>query len=242
MAQELNGVRVKIARAHEHLEELKRRLRDWQVSKPYPIVVEIDPQTEDQCWKVGGEPVAPGPLPAIGDALYNLRSALDHLAWQLVLRAGGTPTNRTEFPIFNAPDSWKRDSPRKMAGMNEAMQQKIQGLQPCFSNHIYRSEALWALQQHGNTDKHRTLLVVPVSTENMLWQPGGNPTHMHKGPVQKETILARFAKGDHQSNFFAMPNVAFSEAPMLNEDVDLHLGYIAHTIEWITDDFEAQFF
>lgn len=34
----------------------------------------------------------------IGDVVHNLRSALDHLAWQLVLRNGGESSWRTQFP------------------------------------------------------------------------------------------------------------------------------------------------
>ena len=35
----------------------------------------------------------------LGDLLHNLRSALDHLAWQLVVDGGGTPSQDTNFPV-----------------------------------------------------------------------------------------------------------------------------------------------
>jgi len=35
----------------------------------------------------------------IGEVAHSLRSALDHLAWQLVIAAGNSPNNRTQFPI-----------------------------------------------------------------------------------------------------------------------------------------------
>lgn len=240
---DLDGVRIKIARANEHLKELKRRLDDWRVSKPYPIIVEIEPDTRDQLWKVGEEPARPPDLPVVGDILFNLRSALDHLAWQLVLKANlRKPSTRTEFPIFNDLDVWKSDSPRKMAGMNDLMKDRIKALQPCFTPYIYRAEALWGLQEYGNTDKHRTLLVIPVSTQDMLWEPGGNPRYIHKGPVQKETVLARFAEGEYQSNFRAMPSVAFNDPPSAGEDVYYKLGFMEHTVVGIVDDFETAFF
>ena len=239
---ELDGVRVKIARANVHLDELKRRLNDWRVSKPYPIVVEIESNSGDQLWKVGDEPIPPPDLPVIGDILFNLRSALDHLAWQLVLKAGNVPSRRTEFPIFNDPDIWKRDAPRKMAGMNGVMKDRIKALQPCFYNHTHRKKAIWGLQDYGNTDKHRTLLIVPVSTEDMLWQPGGSPIYTHRGPVQKETILVRFADGEHQSNFHAMASIAFDAPPSAGEDVYLTINYIEHTVSWTVDNFENAFF
>ena len=38
----------------------------------------------------------------MGDAIHNLRTALDHLVWQLVEAGGGTPNDRTAFPIVAA--------------------------------------------------------------------------------------------------------------------------------------------
>ncbi|NQW24077.1 MAG: hypothetical protein HQ475_11585 [SAR202 cluster bacterium] len=239
---ELDGVRVKIARAKKHLVELKGGLDDWRVLEPYPIVVEIEPDSRDQLWKVGSEPISPPAFPVIGDILFNLRSALDHLAWQLVLKANGVPDHRTEFPIFNDPDRWKRESPRKMLGMNQAIQDRIKALQPCFSSHKNRKKAIWGLQEYGNTDKHRTLLVVPVSTQDMLWQPGGRPTYTHEGPVQKETILASFADSEYQSEFRAMASIAFNDPPLAGKDAYLTLHFIEYVVSTLVDDFERAFF
>jgi hypothetical protein len=49
-------------------------------------------------WKVNHPP----PLPLsvlLGVFLHNLRSSLDHIAWQLVLDNGGTPVKKTSFQI-----------------------------------------------------------------------------------------------------------------------------------------------
>jgi hypothetical protein len=142
---DLDGARIKLARAEVHLKELEGRLQDWQVSKPYSVTGAIEPDNRDQLWKVATEPMPPPDLAVIGDILFNLRSALDHLAWQLVLRANGRPDRRTEFPIFTDADLWKSSAPRRMAGMNDRMQDRIKSLQPCFSKHTYRREALWGL-------------------------------------------------------------------------------------------------
>jgi hypothetical protein len=39
-------------------------------------------------------------LLSLGDFIYNLRSGLDQLAWQLCLAGGGNPGRDTMFPIF----------------------------------------------------------------------------------------------------------------------------------------------
>jgi hypothetical protein len=35
-----------------------------------------------------------------GESIYLMRSALDHVAWHLVMAAGGEPGPRTAFPVF----------------------------------------------------------------------------------------------------------------------------------------------
>ena len=39
----------------------------------------------------------------MGDALFNMRSCLDHLAWRLVELDGGEPCHQRQFPIRDSP-------------------------------------------------------------------------------------------------------------------------------------------
>ena len=239
---DLDGVRVKIARASEHLGELRRRLDDFAQSKPYSVVVEIDPQSGDQLFKVDREPDRPPDLPVIGDILYNLRSALDHLAWQLVLRAGGTPDRPTAFPIYNDPKKFRGSRAQgKMTGMNNAMKAAIEKHQPCFGRNPYRNQALWGLEEYGNIDKHRRALLVPTSADASLWI-AGHAVHTHEGPVHKDTVLARFPPGQHQAEFSSMPSVAFYEPPAAGEDVYRFLRLTERVVIGLVDEFEAAFF
>ena len=83
---------------------------------------------------------------------------------------------------------------------------------------------------------------MPVSTDDFLWQPCGTYSYIHKGPVRKGTILARFPAGQHQHQFHAMPSVAFGESPSHGEEVYRTLYFMRHLITRITDEFEAAFF
>lgn len=63
-------------------------------------------------WKVvrialGEFPI--GPSIISGDLVHNLRSSLDHLAWQLVKVSGGEPGGWTYFPIYGNKDDFIRD-------------------------------------------------------------------------------------------------------------------------------------
>src|SRR5690606_21763862 len=55
-------------------------------------------------YRLTESPIAGAYVSAIvGDVLHNLRSALDQLAWQLVLFDGGTPNQLTTFPVLREP-------------------------------------------------------------------------------------------------------------------------------------------
>jgi hypothetical protein len=242
--QELSSVRVKIARGEMHYRELSADIELFRKRKPYTVISDIDPNTGEQIWKVDGELISVPPLPMLGDALYNFRSALDHLAWQLVLKAGGTPDQRTEFPIFKNPGRWSSESPRDMAGMSQPMKDLIKAHQPCFGTNAHENRTLWALQQYGNTDKHRNLILVNTSLEGIFWHPSGGDDRVvvHYGPVEKDTILARFPSTYMKTHINIMPGIAFGEPPWLNESVQLVLYSIKTWVPRIVDEFESAFF
>jgi hypothetical protein len=83
----LDGMRVKLARARRHVDELKAILGsvaddavasiNGQPSGTNPSVLEY------RVMRV--PPLDPVASAVVGDIVHNLRSALDHLAWQLVL-------------------------------------------------------------------------------------------------------------------------------------------------------------
>ena len=76
----LNGARLKIVRADEHLDCLKIAIADYEAGKPYSIKVgtnHIDPSadiTEHPQMRIGT---------MIGDCLQNLNSALDYVMWEI---------------------------------------------------------------------------------------------------------------------------------------------------------------
>jgi hypothetical protein len=104
-----------------------------------------------------------------GDAIHNLRSALDHLVWQLVLLNGKTPSGANQFPICDTgatywsagwKDGKKTRSTRewRLEGVSDAQKALIDEMQP------YRTRvppgavhALSALRDLSNYDKHRLI-------------------------------------------------------------------------------------
>ena len=100
MANELAGIDAKIGRAKGHLADLQQRLSVALHPDTHTFRVEFDAKTKRSVYRVYDLPVVDSEWPLlIGEVLYQLRSALDHLAWQLVELDGQTPNELTQFPV-----------------------------------------------------------------------------------------------------------------------------------------------
>lgn len=151
---------VKLARADEHLKALNDEVADFLAIRPYDVDTQQDGPRDDISAKVVYRHAPPDRLlMTIGDVLYNLRSALDHLAWSL---AGPKADRRTEFPIFCEERGFLGDRGRaKIHDMPAAAQTIIESLQPYKRSHSSPERTpLWMLQAACIEDKHRTFNLV----------------------------------------------------------------------------------
>src|SRR5881396_2019221 len=90
---DLSGVLVKIDRAKTHLYDFETHIRPIQAACREAIIRERDEQRSEHIFRLDRVPAVPPLLSAIiGDAIHNLRVSLDHLAWQLVIATGKTPS------------------------------------------------------------------------------------------------------------------------------------------------------
>jgi hypothetical protein len=107
-------IRAKLERAEKHISDVDAAIRVFFESRPYVIVAKQDQKTGDYVSYVESVRDVPVNVPLIaGDAIHNIRSALDHLAWQLVLSAGNTPGQSTSFPIFDTAAKYETRSHRR---------------------------------------------------------------------------------------------------------------------------------
>ena len=94
MSIALEGCWAKIQRADMHLEFLHQRAKSF-VDYERPEKVQTQPDLKTGEIPVYGQVVGKPPVhewgAIIGDVVHNLRSALDHLVWQLTLAEGHTP-------------------------------------------------------------------------------------------------------------------------------------------------------
>ncbi len=95
----------------------------------------------------------------IGDFIHNLRSALDHLVFQLVVNAPPEAATRIAFPVCLKDAVFKDITRSKVAPFISATAlAEIEKLQP-YSTGQGERDILWILSQLDIIDKHRLLIV-----------------------------------------------------------------------------------
>jgi len=158
MSDKVLRLLVKIERANQHAADLFTRLSAFFDTNPYQVVIEDDPRTGDRVFRL--HKVADVPLEiaaAIGDIVHNLRASLDHLACQLVLANGETPTRQTAYPVCkDAQEYTAKRTAKKVKGMSCAAVQLIDATRPYKGG----NDDLWRLNELDIIDKHRLLLAV----------------------------------------------------------------------------------
>ncbi len=167
MVEQLKAIFDRIDRAEEHLQAIKGGLlRHFEADK-YLITGEYQRQFNSLKGTIITDPVTfpeidPRLNTIVGEHLHDLRSALDHLAWQLVLKAGGKPTDKTGFPIKDTdPGTDKKGRPRTpgvSGGVSAPARTLIRVAQPYQLGARYIEHPLWLLQQLWNIDKHRYVI------------------------------------------------------------------------------------
>lgn len=160
MSHPLDGIWAKLVRAEEHLDTLDVELEAYWDSDPGKVVRQFDP--DDAMVTILSLKSRSPPLRLsiiIGDCIHNLRSCLDHLAWQLVLAGGSIPTTRTAFPIFKDAGDYEREvrNGRTAHRVPERALALIETLQPYHRRDDPTIHPLWVLRELSNIDKHRSL-------------------------------------------------------------------------------------
>ena len=127
--KQLKHVDLKIERAKKHTAHLQSELRTFLDSSPYKIAYKHDPQTQKLIYYVSSADPVPENLPLIaGDAIQNLVTALDHLAYQIVCSdTGNNPPSphKIYFPVADDAAKYEASKHRKLEGATEEMETEI---------------------------------------------------------------------------------------------------------------------
>jgi hypothetical protein len=157
----IDRIKLKIQRADKHIQELRVALASFYKENSDFCKREVDPQSGDEIIKVVSVPEVPPIISVIaGDALQNLRSALGHLVYQIViLNPAITSRKDIYFPFGESlNDYMSSDRRRVIAQASAEAVKRIDALKPYKGG----NDLLWQLSRLNNVDKHRLLLTTAM--------------------------------------------------------------------------------
>ena len=174
---------VKLRRARLHIDEVHHRVTALDASKPWSL--EREPAEDPDSWAFRFRIHCPIPADlraAVGDAIANMRSALDYAAYELAVRHAGELTPRQEkataFPICKDGETFDRFFTAGRLGQvraeiyGETGRLALRCVQPFAlgeearslgvewstpADHELLTDGTWALNTVWNIDKHRRL-------------------------------------------------------------------------------------
>jgi hypothetical protein len=222
---EFAGVGLKIRRAERHIAELDTAMKTALGPDRYDITSERESETGDYVYRVHNLPkLDPEWSLVVGEILFNLRSALDHFAWQLVRLDGGKPGKHTQFPIYDTrTDNAGKPrqvnlkppikDPKILAALKEVQPyERMEGREPLHRHPLRR------LQLMNNWDKHRLLLLTVQTLDlgSVYWganEDDPEPTWQFSGkPLYECSPVARFDFGEADRPPHFKPNLALKVA------------------------------
>lgn len=157
----MESVDAKLARAHEHLETLQREITEFIEQTKHNIVIKTDikhNKTSLVYWTDAEHPPIRLSV-VVGDCIFNMRCALDHLVCGLIRTKDPTSRcSRVRFPIYKTQADCDNNCATDLKNVPEDAVRAIKQLQP------YRRPAdviaidpLVILNTLSNRDKHRAV-------------------------------------------------------------------------------------
>jgi hypothetical protein len=164
----LEGSLAKLGRAHHHLECLYSSYNRDVAPQTHDLTRYDGDEPGTYIFKAEGLPKLPSDWSLIvGDFAHNLRSALDHLVWQLVILSGlSEPGRDNQFPICKSGTRYwcsrkKGEAPsvrdRTLRGVAEKYRTPIDAAQPYRRGTSPEQTFLAGLDDLSNFDKHRVI-------------------------------------------------------------------------------------
>jgi hypothetical protein len=164
MSELFHGARLKIERAKKHIRDLDGILASIK-EHDHSVIVEIDPDTGYDSLKfVPGKTIPEEFMCVVGDALHNLRTALDYVANEIEFVNNRERTEYTKFPVRDTRDElvatinggFIHKAPKRVIDFI------VDVVQPYKTGHGF---LIWALHDLDIEDKHRLL----IANSNFQW-------------------------------------------------------------------------
>lgn len=237
------SAKLKVERAKEHVGDLENAFRRFIQTDPQSLSIGNDPHTGAITVEVRLREAIPSALSLIlGDAIHNLRTALDHVTWELIGLDGGTQDRQTAFPFSKT----LADYEATCNGINTPRDDTKKFFLSLAAYEGGAGEKLYGLNKLDNADKHRFLTpVIGVASIGHLKvvAPNGvtvmtlKNTRFGMGPDGYARMMSvghglsvQLDKDSHPSLDIFFGDVEFFKAMPLIETLMELSDSIAHTI------------
>lgn len=166
----LFGAALKVARAKKHAVELNARIESYWQSGPIELMREDNHVERKTLIRVIRAAKVPIDLSAvIGDVIHNLRSALDLVASEMVVRGGGN-REHAQFPVFDNDSDFNRGL-REKRGMRSAPREAIEVARSLQTYRAVENSPLQDIHKLNILDKHRMIIPVALAYSEFLLDP-----------------------------------------------------------------------
>jgi hypothetical protein len=159
MPHSIEDVVSKIKWADNHIQHFRTAAVEFMRKNPYSVVVEVDPNVGNKIYNLTKvTPIPPNIRLIAGDAIQNMRSALDYLACGLVrVATKAEPSKYVGFPISDSMPTSREEKAafaRQVKGMRKEAIDAIKAIKPYKGG----DDTLWRLHRLNIIDKHRLLM------------------------------------------------------------------------------------
>jgi hypothetical protein len=251
---------LKVSRAYEHIAAVEQLAQDWLDTDAYTIRREVDPETGHTVCKARIKSPPPVEIGlAAGDAVHNLRSALDHVVYHFAERhhPGPLPLEVEEslmFPIVGNQNSKGEPADgalifreivarRNLANLLPSnVLRYVKSIQPYhWPGDGFRHHWLWLVHDLDRIDKHRRIHVTAASLRMPYVSSPGDPSdidiewgHAGDAPVNDGDVLLTFSGAEEGVNAHLSRAVALDEGPAKGQEISLLLDLLASRVEvWV---------
>ena len=159
----LERIAAKLDRADEHIAQFESEARIFLNKDTSANLLYKDPHVKEAFEQFHANRPVPLQLSVVaGEAVYHLRSTLDHIACALILKGGGTITLDSQFPIERFKPTTPKDLrryERKIRGIAAEPLALIERVQPYHAQNARDRHWLAVLKRLNNFDKHQSLVL-----------------------------------------------------------------------------------
>ena len=159
----LESAKLKAERAQYHIRDLQRVFDTFVGSNPHSVTFQADTETGNLNIDIRFKVEPPKELPLIlGDAVHNLRCALDHITWEIIGIDRGTQDRWTKFPTGRTAQDYETNC-KGLKTPRVDTKDFFVALACYKGGNGFR---FWSINELDNSDKH--VIVTPIIRASRL--------------------------------------------------------------------------